>query len=65
LRVGEAQGADATLVIQHGGGDGVEELGAGGGVVDGGEGVEVGLVGALGDLAPAVKVGDPLAQRSS
>src|SRR3972149_3094178 len=54
----------ATLAVDHGPGDCVEESGARGGVVDGGQGVEVGLVGALGDLGTAMEVGDALAQRA-
>jgi hypothetical protein len=46
----QAQGAEAAAVLDDGATDGIEELRAGGLVFDRGQGLEVGLVGALGQL---------------
>ena len=44
IGVGQAQGAHAAVVIEDVVGNGVEELGAGRGVFDDGESVEVGVI---------------------
>jgi hypothetical protein len=49
-------------VVEYGARDRVKELGARGGVVDGGEGVEVSVVRALGDLSTAMEIGDAFAK---
>ena len=46
--IAEAERAEAAIVLDDRARDGVEEFGAGRGVFDGGEGLEVRLVGALG-----------------
>jgi hypothetical protein len=58
VAVSEASGCELAT------GDGVEELGAGRGVLDGGEGLEVRVVGTLGQLGTAMEVGGTLAKRA-
>ena len=61
--IANAQRPNTASVVAYAGRDLIEEFAEPGGVVDGTEGVEVGLVGALGDLGAAVKVSDPLSAR--
>jgi hypothetical protein len=60
--VADAEGANAPAVVEGGARDLIEEAVEGGAVVDGGEGVEVPLVGPLGEVGAAVKVGDAFAE---
>jgi hypothetical protein len=63
VRVTGAQSPDALSPVRRRLGDGVQERGERGRVVDDRERVEVSLVGGLGDLGASVEVGDALAQR--
>src|SRR2546430_5866367 len=58
--VADAGGAAPPAAVGGGTADLVQEPMEGGAVLDGGERVQIVLVGALRDLGPAVEVGDPL-----
>jgi hypothetical protein len=58
--VADAQSPQAAPAVAHARGDLVEEFAEACGVIDGGESIEIGLVGALRDLSAAVQIGDSL-----
>jgi hypothetical protein len=58
----QAQGAETATVLDHRTRDGIEELRAGRGVLHGREGVQVRVVGALGQLSTTMEIGDTLAE---